>query len=264
MRTPLLATGSALTAIALALTVGACGQNPAPSSDETPAADGAMAPTTDATGGPTDGAMSPAPSDGAMTPGGETPPPSVPASGEQGGTDDWRQVVKTADASALGRLDQAWRLGRAEAEDRGFADEVEALGPLVDPNAGQAGRLQPGPGTYRCRTIKMGTRTEGQGLAYIAYPFFRCTVEMSPGGDLVLTKGTGSQRSRGLLYPDTDRRLVFVGAQAWGDETAYPTYGQTRERDQVGAFERIGADRWRLVIPWPKQEAKIEILELTR
>lgn len=280
MRTPTLAAGLPLTALALVLAVGACGQNTAPSTGETeaPAADGAMAPApTDGApsdGAPTAGAMAPeagAPMDGSMSPAPTQSPtpatpmtPATPASGEQGGTDDWRQVVKAADASALGRLDQAWRLGRAEAEDRGFSDEVEALGPLVDPNAGQAGRLQPGPGTYRCRTIKMGTRTEGQGLAYIAYPFFRCTVEMSPGGDLVLTKGTGSQRSRGLLYPDTDRRLVFVGAQAWGDETTYPAYGQTRERDQVGAFERIGANRWRLVIPWPKQEAKIEILELVR
>jgi hypothetical protein len=163
----------------------------------------------------------------------------------------------------LGRLDQAWRLARAEAEDRGFADEVEGLGPLVDPNAGQAGRLQPAPGAYRCRTIKLGSRGEG-GLAYVAYPFFRCTIELTPGGDLVLTKATGSQRSRGLLYPDTDRRLVFLGAQAWGDETRYPAYGDNRERDQVGVFERIGSERWRLVIPWPRQEAKLEILELVR
>ena len=193
-----------------------------------------------------------------------TPAPATPAAGEQGGTSDWRQVASPADASALGRLDQAWRLARAEAEDAGFAEQVESLGPLVDPNAGQAGRLQPAPGAYRCRTIKVGAKSPG-GLAYVAYPGFRCTVELTPGGDLVLTKTTGSQRSRGLLYPDTDRRLVFVGAQAWGaDETGYPAYGQMPERDQIGVFERIGPERWRLVIPWPKQEAKLEILELTR
>lgn len=192
------------------------------------------------------------------------PAPVEPAPGQQGGTSDWRQVVRTIDAAALGRLDQAWRLARAEAEENGFASEVEALGPLVDPNAGQAGRLQPAPGDYRCRTIKLGSRS-GSGPAYVAYPYFRCTVELGPGGDLVLTKATGSQRSRGLLYPDTDRRLVFVGAQAWGaDETGYPAYGAQQARDQVGVFERIGSERWRLVIPWPKQEAKLEILELVR
>jgi len=190
-------------------------------------------------------------------------PQTTPTPGEQDGGSDWRAVATATDAGALGRLDQAWRMARAEAEDRGFAAQVEALGPLVDPNAGQAGRLQPGPGAYRCRTIKLGAKGDG-GLAYLEYPFFRCTVELTPGGDLILTKTTGSQRSRGLLYPDTDRRLIFLGAQAWGDEATYPAYGAKSERDQIGVFERIGSDRWRLVIPWPKQEAKLEILELVK
>ena len=201
------------------------------------------------------------------TPTGASPAPDQtpsPAEGEQGGAADWRQVVSAADAANLGRLDQAWRLARAEAEEKGFAEQVEALGPLVDPNAGQAGRLQPAPGAYRCRTIKIGSNSPG-GLAYVDYPWFRCTIELTPGGDLILTKTTGSQRTRGLLYPDTDRRLVFVGAQAWGmDESGFPRYGQQPIRDQVGVFERIGSSRWRLVIPWPKVDSKLEILELTR
>lgn len=216
----------------------------------------------------------PAPGDSAAPPAAEAPAPpptpapaptpAPPAGGEQGGTADWHEVASSADASRLGRLDQAWRLGRAEAEDKGFADEVEALGPLVDPNAGQAGRLQPPPGTYRCRSVKLGSNASG-GLGYLEYPFFRCTVELTPGGDLVLTKTTGSQRTRGLLYPDSDRRLVYIGAQAWGaDEAGWPAYGQMPERDQIGVFERIGSQRWRLVLPWPKQDSKLEILELVR
>ncbi len=202
-----------------------------------------------------------------------TPPPATPvpaptpdappADGEQGGTADWRKVVSAADAANLGRLDQAWRLGRAEAEDAGFAAQVEALGPLVDPNAGQTGRLQPPPGAYRCRAVKLGSNRPG-GLGYLEYPFFRCTIELTPGGDLILTKTTGSQRTRGLLYPDTDRRLIFVGAQALADETGYPAYGDQSIRDQVGVFERIGPNRWRLVLPWPKVDSKLEILELVR
>ena len=200
----------------------------------------------------------------APDPGSPEPVPAPPAEGEQGGGDDWHEVASSADASRLGRLDQAWRLGRAEAEDKGFATEVEALGVLVDPNAGQAGRLQPPPGSYRCRSVRLGSNSPG-GLGYLEYPFFRCTIELTPGGDLILTRTTGSQRTRGLLYPDTDRRLVFVGAQAWGsEETGYPTYGQMPGRDQIGVFERIGSNRWRLVLPWPKQDSKLEILELVR
>lgn len=190
--------------------------------------------------------------------------PPAPSPGEQGGTDDWRKVVNAEDASRIGRLDQAWRLARAEAEDQGSADPVEALGPLVDPNAGQAGRLQPAPGAYRCRTFHMGSNSPG-GPAFIPYGWFRCSVELTPGGDLILSKTTGSQRTRGLLYPNTDSRLVFVGAQAWGmDETGYPAYGQQHERDQVGVLERVGPQRWRMVVPWPRVESKLEILELVR
>lgn len=230
---------------ALAALLAAC-DNPAADAPAAPPADSAAVPPGEATGAP-------APA-----------PPAAPAGGEQGGTDDWREVVSAEDAANLGRLDQAWRLGRAEAEDKGFAGQVEALGPLVDPNAGQTGRLQPPPGTYRCRAVKLGSNAPG-GPGYLEYPFFRCTIELSPGGDLILTKITGSQRTRGLLYPDTDRRLVFIGAQAWGmDETTFPRYGEQRIRDQVGVFERIGANRWRLVLPWPKVDSKLEILELVR
>ena len=239
MRSPV-----AVAVASLAVLLAACGDDPAaPVGGPGPAPDEARA----------DRTAPPAPAG-----------PTQPTEGEQGGTSDWRQVVSPADAANLGRLDQAWRLGRAEAEEAGFAQQVEALGPLVDPNAGQAGRLQPAPGTYRCRTINLGSKGEG-GLAYLAYPYFRCTIELTPGGDLILTKTTGSQRTRGLLYPDTDRRLIFVGAEAWGmDETGWPDYGDQSIRDQVGVFERIGSDRWRLVLPWPKVDSKLEILELVR
>lgn len=246
----------ALAAASTVLLLAACGQGAAPSDD---------APVTAAPADQTTSAPTPTAPEGSPA---QTPPPlpgpATPAEGEQGGTDNWRQVVSTDDASNLSRLDQAWRLARAEADDKGFADQVAALGPLVDPAAAQSGRLQPAPGTYRCRTIKLGTKGE-VGLAYNAYPLFRCSVELTPGGDLILTKTTGSQRTRGLLYPDTDSRLVFVGAQAWGtDETGFPRYGQQPVRDQVGAFERIGPNRWRLVVPWPRVESKLEILELVR
>lgn len=222
--------------VSLAAMLTACGPEAAPPATEPPVAAG-----------------------GEATPPAATPPAAAPEASA-----DWRQVVAPADAAALGRLDQAWRLGRAEAEDKGFAAQVEALGPLVDPNAGLEGRLQPPPGDYRCRTIKLGSNSPG-GPGYLEYPFFACTIELTPGGDLILTKTTGSQRTRGLLYPDTDRRLVYVGAAAWSaQETTYPAYGDERIRDQVGVFERIGSNRWRLVLPWPRVDSKLEILELVR
>jgi hypothetical protein len=230
---------------AAALTLAACSQEPA---QETSGPAANPPPTTSAAPVPTTPAAEPAP----------TP-------GEQGGTDLWRTVANAEDQSRVDRLADAWTTALREAN-KGHVHgaELDSLGMLAVPNAGLAGNLQPGPGKYRCRTIKIGSLIEG-GLTYVAYPYFTCTIELTPGGDLILTKTGGSQRTRGLLYPDTDKRLVFVGAQAWGsDETEYPAYGQRAERDQVGVFERVGADRWRLVLPWPKQESKLEILELKK
>ncbi|MDP1738953.1 MAG: DUF4893 domain-containing protein [Caulobacter sp.] len=189
--------------------------------------------------------------------------PATPAAGEQGGAALWRTVATAEDQDRVDRLDAAWRAALAEASHEHGA-VLDSLSLLGVPGGALAGNLQPAPGKYRCRTIKIGAKGEGN-LTYVAYGWFTCTIELTPGGDLILTKTGGSQRTRGLLYPDTDRRLVFVGAQAWGtDETEYPAYGQRVERDQVGVFERVGVSRWRLVLPWPKQESKLEILELKR
>lgn len=195
----------------------------------------------------------------------ERPPTAaVPTPGEQGGTDSWRAVATAGDAARLTRLDDAWREALGEARGAGFGAEIRALGALADPNAAQAGRLQPPPGEYRCRTVKLGRQGE-VGMSYVAYPAFRCLVELTPGGDLILSKMTGSQRTRGLIYPDGDRRLIYLGAQAWGTgETGFPAYGEQAQRDQIGVVERIGDNRWRLVLPYPMQESKLDLLELTR
>lgn len=194
-------------------------------------------------------------------PGHEVPAATAPATPAPAAGDDWRATASPADASTLGRLDQAWRLARAEAEEAGFARQVEAHGPLVDPNAGLAGDLQPAPGAYRCRTIGLGAREAGD-PAHVGTPWGRCAIELTPGGDLWLTRESEPGRYRGRLFPDSDRRLVFLGAMAGEDGSDPPEYGTVRLRDRIGVFERVAPTRWRLVVPWPRQGAKLEILEL--
>lgn len=188
---------------------------------------------------------------------------ATPDGGLQGGTDQWKTVASPEDQDRVARLDEAWRKSMREANNE-FGAQIDALGMVAVKDAGLGGAaVQPAPGKYRCRTLKFGSM-DGKGLAYVAYPWFTCTVELTPGGDLILTKSTGSQRTRGLIYPDpsNDKRLIYVGAQAWGDETEFPAYGANPERDQVGVVERVGAGRWRMVVPWPKQESKLDILEI--
>ncbi|HEX8569860.1 MAG TPA: DUF4893 domain-containing protein, partial [Caulobacteraceae bacterium] len=183
-------------------------------------------------------------------------------------TDDWRSVVNEGDSQRLLGLDEAW-VSALSAARRNNAADVDRLGILLQPSgppdSGAPGPAlqnpQPTPGDYRCRTIKLGG---DKGLPFVAYGWFRCRIELTPGGDLVFTKLTGSQRQQGRLYPWYDRALAFVGAEAWGNETTYPAYGQNPERDEVGALERIGPDRWRLLLAWPKQESVLDVIELVR
>lgn len=234
----------ALAVSALALTLAAC------------------SPPSDAPQAPAEAPATPVPA-----PIDPTPPVTDPTAtldgGLQGGTDQWKTVASADDQGRVARLDDAWRQALREANNE-FGAQIDALGLVAVKDAALGAPLQPSPGKYRCRTLKIGS-VDGTGLAYVAYPWFSCTVELTPGGDLVLTKTGGSQRTRGLLYPDpsNDKRLIYVGAQAWGDdEKGFPNYGQMPERDQVGVFERIGTGRYRVVLPYPKQESKLDILEI--
>lgn len=239
---------------ALILFIGACDRQPEPAAKNEPAVQ------VEATDG--------IPDDVIGQPAASTPPQGKQSQGEQtqgeqGGTDDWHKVASATDTALLGRLDEAWNTALTQAKNDGYGQELKALGALVAPDAEQSGRLQPAPGNYRCRTIKLGVRGD-VGTGFDAYPYFACRVELTVGGDLILEKTTGSQRIRGLLYPDSERRLVYVGTQSWGDEKGFPAYGQQPERDQSGVLERIGEQRWRLVIPFPKQESQLDIIEIVR
>ncbi|WP_299014935.1 DUF4893 domain-containing protein [uncultured Caulobacter sp.] len=181
-----------------------------------------------------------------------------PASAASG---DWRSDADRADIRRVERLDEAWNAALSEARAQGHGRELTRLGALADPRVSLP-RPQPTPGAYRCRTIKLGSQNGGPGL--VAYGWFRCRVALTPGGDLVLEKVTGSQRQAGHLYPEASRRLVFLGAVAWGSGEGRAQYGRDRERDQVGVFERIGTGRYRLALPWPRQESKLDLLELRR
>lgn len=174
---------------------------------------------------------------------------------------DWRDDANREDARRLERLDQAWAEALRQARSAGHGRDLRRLGALADPRAALS-RPEPSPGAWRCRTIKLGS-PDRRGLAYVAYGWFRCRVTLTPGGDLILEKTTGSQRPAGNLYPQSRTRLVFLGAVAWAEE-GRGAYGRDPERDQIGAFERIGPQRYRLALPYPKQESVLDLIELAR
>lgn len=191
------------------------------------------------------------------------PPMAVPAAPEApigAVLDDWRGVITSADRDRYQRRAAAWTLALEQARRQPGSGDLSALGELIDPDAARPD-VAPPPGAYRCRTVKLGSQGDEGGLGYVVYGWFACRIEETPGG-LKLIKRTGSQRPAGLLFPENDREMVFLGSMALASEPTARSYGQRPERDLVGVLERIGERRWRLVTPWPAAESNLDLLEL--
>ncbi len=174
-------------------------------------------------------------------------------------TRDWRQVVTTSDRERLREWRAAWMDGLRQANAAGYARQVAAEGSLLQPDVALPGGALPN-GNYRCRMVKLGARSEGL-LPFIAYPAFACRVKQER--DLQgFAKLSGSQRQVGVIFPGDQLRQVFLGTLVLGDEARAMQYGGDPERDLAGFIERIGPGRWRLVLPRPRFESQIDVLEL--
>jgi hypothetical protein len=175
-------------------------------------------------------------------------------------SDAWRAIATAADKDRLARLGLAWQEALDDAQKTNAAD-VRREGTLLLPRSALP-RPEPTPGSYNCRLIKLGKATP-RGKPYETFKPFFCYVEVEDNL-LTIVKQTGSQRPAGRLWEDDDAtRLVFLGSLALGDETVPIAYGDDPKRDMAGVFERIGAFRWRLVIPWPQSTSKLDVFELT-
>jgi hypothetical protein len=173
-------------------------------------------------------------------------------------TTAWRDVASDDDEARL----RDWRksfVNALTAANSTNAAEVAKEGRLLDPDAALG--IQPLPnGLYRCRVIKLGAKAPGN-LNYVAYAPFTCRVR--PEHSLQrLTKLSGSQRYVGLLFPGDAIHQVFLGTLALGDERRALQYGQDDTRDVAGFLERIGPSRWRLVMPEPHFESRLDVMEL--
>lgn len=172
---------------------------------------------------------------------------------------DWRSVATQQDRARLHDWRKAFVEGLDAARAGGHAAEIAREGDLLAPDAALRDPAIP-VGAYRCRTIKLGNKSGGA-LTYVAYPAFDCRVA-DVGMQRMLTKLNGSQRPSGRLFAPEDRRQVFLGTLALGDETRSIVYGRDPDRDMVGAIERIGVRKWRLVLPYPGFESTIDVIEL--
>jgi hypothetical protein len=170
----------------------------------------------------------------------------------------WRLVTTAQDRDRLRNWRNAWvdALPRATAADPAA---IRAGGALFDPDRA-LGNAMPPTGDYRCRTFKLGAQRP-EFRDFTAYPWFNCKIGHS-GEMPSLAKLDGAQRPVGRLYAETDSRVIFLGALELGDETVPLAYGIDERRDMAGYVERIGTQRWRLVLPWPTFESQLDVIEL--
>jgi hypothetical protein len=168
-------------------------------------------------------------------------------------TDDDRQRLADWRANFVAALDAANKAGHAA--------DVAREGVLLEPDAalGPPGLSN---GTYRCRVIKLGAKPDSGGPPYVSNPPFVCRVRADR--DLQrFNKLDGAQRYVGLVFPGDAIRQVFLGTLVLGDETRALQYGQDQLRDVAGYVERIGPNRWRIIMPKPHFESQFDVMELT-
>jgi hypothetical protein len=180
---------------------------------------------------------------------------TVASSGTNAVSPDWRRVATSADRGRLRGWRGAWINALSHVDPTAIAREPA----LFDPDHSIAGAM-PAPGAYRCRTFKLGART-GVGPTFTSYGWFACRIDRDLRGQLVFGKSSGSQRPVGTIYADTDTRSIFLGTMVLGDETRALDYGRDAGRDMAGVIERIGPKRWRLVLPYPRFESVLDVVE---
>jgi hypothetical protein len=112
-------------------------------------------------------------------------------------------------------------------------------------------------GVWQCRTIKVGGL-----LPLIYYDWFKCRITEDTAGWL-LEKTSGSQRTTGRFYDESERRLIYLGSFFIAGDKPKP-YGSGPETDQVGYAYRTGEQEWRIELPKPYYESKLDILEFRR
>jgi hypothetical protein len=185
-------------------------------------------------------------------------PNERPTAGPVANAASWQTVATPDDRRRLRDWRSAFVNGLTQARAAGHTVAIAGEGPLLQPDAAVGGAVP--NGDYRCRVIKLGARSPGL-LPFVSYPAFNCRIAQS-GRLKALTKRSGSQRQVGYIFPHDQLRQVFLGTLVLGDEQRAIPYGADSDRDLAGYAERIGPNRWRLLLPSPRFESLIDIVEL--
>lgn len=171
---------------------------------------------------------------------------------------NWRTTATAQDRARLRGWYGAWKDALADARAKGFGAQIDSAGLLLDPQAALPNPDLPS-GDYRCRTIKLGAKSNKPAL--IASDWHLCRIGGAQG-IVTMIKTHGAQRLHGRLFPDDALRQIFLGTLLLGEETMALEYGSDKLRDMAGIVERIGDRRWRMVLPRPAFESLLDVIEI--
>lgn len=175
--------------------------------------------------------------------------------------------IRPDDQARLDQLDAA--VGRAlrQVLSTGSDEEVVAAtnalrGPALPAEPALAAGIA---GDWQCSMVKIGGN-----MALVAYPPFRCRIEMQEGV-LHFDKLTGSQRTSGTIYAQ-DGRWVYLGSsfvqgeapRRYDDFPAEIDIQASETLPDVGVLEITGKGQARLILPLPYRESLLNVLVLTR
>ncbi len=170
----------------------------------------------------------------------------------------WRAMATQPDRDRLRNWHDAWKAALARARTTNAA-QIDADPDLFDPDHALPGALPPA-GAYSCRVFKLGAK--GTAMAeYTAYEAAKCQID-AMGKVSSFAKMTGLQRPSGVIFQNDPARAIFLGSMKLGDETRSMDHGRDAGRDVTGYIERIGDKRWRLVLPYPRFESILDVIEL--
>jgi len=175
-------------------------------------------------------------------------------------TTAWKDVATKDDRLRISDWRASFMAALDAAKKGGHTADIAREGALLDPDAALGAPSIP-DGLYRCRVIKLGTKADSSGPSFVANPPFLCRVKAERTLQR-FNKYGGSQRYVGLIFPGDAVHQVFLGTLVVGDETSALQYGQDELRDLAGYVERIGPNRWRLLLPKPHFESQYEVIEL--
>jgi Domain of unknown function (DUF4893) len=169
---------------------------------------------------------------------------------------EFDKLITAADRQRMEKYEETRAAALAEAKAGGAAGDLAAL----DAVAGTEPQSWSGfdmTGKWQCRTIKVGGA-----LPVVVYGWFKCRVS-DDGSGWMLEKTSGSQRTKGRFFDDGEKRLTYLGSFYVNDDPVKP-YGSGADSDQFGYVFRTGARTFRIELPAPRYESKLDILEFRR